>query len=203
MTSLSDSESTGADGVRSHRIGPGTFVAVVGGSGVGKDSILDYARDRTEDAVFVRRAITRSPGRGEDSRHITEDEFAAAADSGGFAVAWRAHGLSYGLPIAVDDVVRGGGIAIANVSRTVLGALADRYERLRVVRVSVSPEVRQARLAARGREAQHDIAARLDRADPAPDAPADLEIVNEGTIAEAGELLLDFLRDLQQEAGPR
>ncbi|GAB3924735.1 hypothetical protein GCM10011575_04140 [Microlunatus endophyticus] len=201
MTSPPEPESTGTDRAPSHRVGPGTFVAVVGGSGVGKDSVLGYARDRAAGVAFVQRVITRSPGTGEDSQHLTGAQFAAVADSGGFASTWQAHGLSYGLPISVDAVIRGGGIAIANVSRTVLGGLAARYEHLRVVRVSVSPDVRRVRLAARGREAEHDIAARLDRADPAPDTSADLEIVNNGTIAEAGELLLDFLRELRRQVG--
>lgn len=178
-------------------IGPGAFVAVVGGSGVGKDTILGYARERAADAMFVRRVITRSPGPSEDCQELTEAEFSATEAAGGFAVSWRAHGLGYGVPTTVDTVVREGGIAVANVSRTVLSALATRYSGFRLVRVSVSPEVRAARLAARGRETKEDIAGRIARPDPAPDARVDLEIVNDGTIAEAGQLLIDFLRSLR------
>lgn len=178
-------------------IGPGAFVAIVGASGVGKDSVLGYARERAEEAVFVRRAITRPSGAGEDSHQLTEDEFARAHAAGDFAIAWRAHGLRYGLPISVDDVVRGGRMAVANVSRTVLTPLAERYADFRLVRVSVSGDVRRTRLAARGRESEADIVTRITRADPAPDLAADLEIVNDGTIAEAGELLLEFLRGLR------
>lgn len=179
-------------------IGPGAFVAVVGGSGVGKDAILDYAREHAEGAVFVRRTITRPAGPGEDSWQLTEAEFADFEAAGGFAMSWRAHGLGYGLPIGVDDVVRGGGVAVANVSRTVISPLAERYAEFRLVRVSVSSEVRAARLAARGREAEQDIAARIARPDPAPDAVVDLEIVNDGTVAEAGELLIAFLHTLRR-----
>lgn len=175
-------------------IGPGAFVAVVGASGVGKDSILGYARDRAARTMFVKRAITRPSGPGEDSHQLTEADFLRTVAAGGFAVSWRAHGLGYGLPIAVDDHVRQGGVAVANVSRTVLGQLAARYAGFRLVRISVSPQVRAARLSARGRECETDIAARIARPDPAPAATAHLEIVNDGTIAEAGDLLLDFLR---------
>lgn len=183
----------------SEPIGPGAFVAVVGGSGVGKDSVLGYARERDDQTVFVRRAITRPAGPGEDSQELTEAEFADTHAAGGFAMAWRAHGLGYGLPIWVDDVVRDGRIAVANVSRTVLAPLATRYADFRLVRVSVSPAVRAARLAARARESDADIATRIARPDPAPGTAADLEIVNDGTIAEAGELLLNFLRRLRQD----
>lgn len=178
-------------------IGPGAFVAVVGGSGVGKDTILGYARERAADAMFVRRVITRPPGPSEDSQELTEAEFTAIEAAGGFAVSWRAHGLGYGLPTTVDAVVGAGGIAVANVSRTVLSALAARYSGFRLVRVSVPPEVRAARLAARGRESGEDIAGRIVRPDPAPHARVDLEIVNDGSIAEAGQLLINFLQRLR------
>jgi len=181
----------------SEPIGPGSFVAVVGPSGVGKDSVLGYARDRAAETVFVRRAITRPPGAGEDSHELTDAEFADIQAAGGFALAWRAHGLGYGLPISLDDVIRDGRTAVANVSRTVLTSLAERYADFRLVRLSVSPEIRAARLAARGRETEVDIATRIARPDPAPEVAVDLEIVNDGTIAEAGELLLNFLRGLR------
>ena len=171
----------------------GTFVAVVGSSGVGKDSLLDYARDRLDDPalVFVRRAVTRPAGPGED--HDPVDP--AAFDPAAYAVAWRAHGLAYGLPARIDDDVRAGRVVVANVSRAVLGELAARYP-LRVVRVSVSPEVRAARMRARGREDAAGIAERIERPDPAPGTASDLELLNDGPLPEAGERLVAFLREL-------
>jgi ribose 1,5-bisphosphokinase len=181
-------------------IGPGAFVAVFGGSGVGKDSVLDYARAHLRDdgTLFVRRVITRPVGVGEDHEPVGEELFLA----GRYAVAWHAHGLSYGLPIAIDDVIRSGGVAVANVSRTVLGELSERYDVVRLVRVTVSAEVRSARLLARGREDAEAISERIDRPDPAPDVRCDLEIVNDGTFDEAGEQLVAFLRSLVS-GGPR
>ncbi len=180
-------------------IGPGVFVAVFGGSGVGKDSIIDYARAASGDdgPLFVRREITRPAGLGEDHDPVSEADFAAGRTVGRYAVAWTAHGLSYGLPVGIDDRIRSGGVAVANVSRTVLGELADRYAVLRLVRVDVSPEVRAARLLARGREDAGAIGARVARPDPAPGVRGDLEIVNDGTLAEAGERLLAFLREFE------
>lgn len=184
-----------------NRIGPGTFVAVVGPSGVGKDTLLDYARARTAPAeaggpLFVRRAITRPAGPGETHQPISEAEFALAQDVGGYAISWRAHGLGYGLPTAVNDAVGAGRLVVANVSRGVLGILAEAFDDLRVVRVSVSPQVQAKRLLARGREDSESIAARIARADPDPSAPVDLEIVNDSTVEEAGRLLVVFLRQI-------
>ena len=62
-----------------------------------------------------------------------------------------------------------------------------------MVRVTVSDEVRRARIIARGREDAAGAAARVARPDPAPDHPADLEIVNDGTLEQAGEALAGFL----------
>lgn len=172
-------------------IGPGAFIAVVGASGVGKDSLMSYARNRLDDTVhFPRRVITRATGPGEDFDSIDETRFTDAAAEGAFAIWWRAHGLGYGIPASADLHVRAGRTVIVNVSRSVLDELAARYERLVVVRISVSDEVREARLHARRREASADIALRLARADPAPDFPVDAEISNDGSVEAGGEQLL-------------
>lgn len=174
--------------------GPGVFVAVVGGSGVGKDSILDYARERC-DARFVRRVITRSPGQGENHDAVDDASFEAARVWGAFAVHWAAHGLRYGIPAEVDEVVAAGGIVVANVSRGVLADLDSRYERLVVVRIVVSDEVRRSRLRDRGRESGRMLDARVDRRDPAPEYPA-VEIVNDGALADAGDQFVGVLRSV-------
>jgi ribose 1,5-bisphosphokinase len=124
-------------------IGPGAFVAVVGASGVGKDALLAYARDRSGAlARFPRRAITRPPGPGEDHDPLSEDQFTLARERGAFAVCWPAHGLRYGIPASADTDVRAGRVVVANVSRGVIGELAARYRRLVVVEVTASAEVR-------------------------------------------------------------
>lgn len=177
-------------------IGPGAFVAVVGASGVGKDALLQYAAGRLGDAgpLFVRRVITRPAGPGEEHLAVSADEFAAAESAGAFAVVWRAHGTAYGIPADVDVQIQRGGAVVANVSRAALAGLARRYADLRVVRITVSPELRAARLARRGREDAEGVAQRLARPDPAPDFPVDLDLVNDGGIEEAGEVLAEFLR---------
>ena len=181
----------GADPVVTTPIGPGAFVAVVGASGVGKDALIAYVRERTPDTVrFPRRTVTRPSGPGEEHDPVDEESFAAAIDSGAFAVHWRAHGLGYGVPAAVDRDVLAGRTVVVNVSRGVLGALADRYERLLVVRVTLSDVVRAERLRARGREVGDAVTARMDRPDPAPDQHVDVEIENDGPLERGGEALL-------------
>ena len=83
------------------------------------------------------------------------------------------------------------------MSRAVLGELTRRYSRLVVVRVSVPDDVRAARLAHRGRESGDAVVRRLTRTDPAPDHPADVEIVNDGTVEDGGEHLLRIITSVR------
>ncbi|MBO9578484.1 MAG: phosphonate metabolism protein/1,5-bisphosphokinase (PRPP-forming) PhnN [Microbacteriaceae bacterium] len=179
----------------------GAFVAVVGASGAGKDAVMQWAATALADesAVrFIRRAVTRPAGPGEDHLPHTEAEFDAALAAGAFAAHWPANGLRYGIPLDVDELIAAGTTVVANCSRTALPALAARFPGLlRVVRVSVSPETRAARLALRGRENAVEQAVRLARTDPAPGFPVDLELGNDGPIAEAGEALAVFLSALR------
>lgn len=184
-------------------IGPGAFVAVVGASGVGKDSLLAYARERSAPrARFPRRVITRPPGPGEDHEPVTAEQFAAARARGDFAISWDAHGLRYGIPVSADAHVRDGRVVVANVSRAALSELAARYERLAVVLVTVREDVRARRLRARGREPDHGISQRLARPDPAPGYPVDAVIENNGSLAEGGDQLVNIILDAAAVPGP-
>jgi ribose 1,5-bisphosphokinase len=172
-------------------LGPGAFVAVVGASGAGKDALLSHARPRVPAGVlFPRRVITRPPGPGEDHDPVTVPEFAALLAMGDFAAHWDAHGLRYGIPVAADAAVADGRVVVANVSRAALGSLGARYQRLAVVLVTVSPEVRAARLRDRGREPEADALLRLARPDPAPGHRADVVIDNSGPLEAGGEQLV-------------
>jgi ribose 1,5-bisphosphokinase len=181
----------------------GAFVAVVGPSGAGKDAVIEAARERLAAEpgpfAFARRVVTRPAGPAEDCEFASEERFAAEEARGAFALSWRAHGLAYGIPADAIDRVRRGQVVIANVSRSVLGELDARFPRAAVVRVTVPEGVRRARLAARGREDADAVSARLTREDPAPGHPADLEIVNDGTLAEAADALAAFLRALARD----
>ncbi|MBL1118593.1 phosphonate metabolism protein/1,5-bisphosphokinase (PRPP-forming) PhnN [Streptomyces sp. 110] len=177
------------------KIGPGTFVAVVGASGVGKDALIAEARRHAgPDVSLPQRHITRAPGPGENHLPRSVQEFRIASEAGHFAIEWSAHGLRYGIPIEIDDDIRDGRSVVANMSRSVLDELAARYEHLVVVRVTVSEAVRASRLRTRGREDADDMARRLHRPDPAPDYAVDAEIHNDGTIADGAAALLRVIR---------
>jgi ribose 1,5-bisphosphokinase len=187
----------------------GAFVAVVGPSGAGKDSLIAYAAGRTAGLArpvrFVRRVVTRpADPASEDHDSLDEAAFAAMEAAGGFAVAWPAHGLRYGLPVSVDAQIASGEVVVANVSRGALGAIAARYAGLIVANVVASPDVLARRLGARGRETPQQIAERLARGERRADHGAlVLDIRNDGPIEQAGEAFLSVISravDLALEA---
>lgn len=174
---------------------PGRLIAVVGPSGVGKDSVMQGIADATPGLHMVRRVITRAPGLGgEDYEAVSADRFQEMAQNGAFAVHWGAHGLFYGIPQAVRARVSAGTDCLANFSRKALQAGADAFENFVVLNVTARPETVTARLAARGRETEAEIAKRLAEADkPLPPGLDVIHLPNDGpldqTVAHALALL--------------
>lgn len=190
------------DTAAEHDPARGAVIAVVGPSGVGKDSLMDIARkhfsDRT-DIRFVRRTITRPKDSvGEDHEPVTPENFEALARSGAFAVHWKAHGLGYGIPADVHDDLAAGHIVIVNGSRSALDGFRTAFPHLLVINVTARPDVLARRLAARGRETAADIEARLARAtEPLPDDLKVVTIDNSGELASAGRQLVDLVEGLR------
>lgn len=145
----------------------GALVAVVGPSGAGKDTLIDGARDAftaADDIMFVQRVVTRpTEAGGEAHRAMGCREFEAASAAGAFALAWEAHGLQYGIPVALDAHLADGHVAVVNGSRAALPLFAARYRNLVVVNVTARPDILARRLAVRGREGEQAILARLRR----------------------------------------
>ncbi|MDF2116042.1 phosphonate metabolism protein/1,5-bisphosphokinase (PRPP-forming) PhnN [Roseiarcaceae bacterium H3SJ34-1] len=173
----------------------GTLIIVIGPSGAGKDSLINYARARlaSDPAVlFVRRTVTRTADAAtEDHESLTQEEFAAAAAEGRFAVVWEAHGLRYGIPAGARAHIEAGGVAVANGSRAALPAILARFGKVTVVHVNARPDVLASRLAMRGREDAATIQARLERKpEDTPSCDRWIEIDNSGELAVAGERLL-------------
>lgn len=181
----------------------GIFVAIVGPSGAGKDSVMSYARARiSPDIVFVRRVITRPADAGsEDHDSLPLDAFQSAEASGAFAVSWGAHGLHYGLPVALETDLDAGKVVVANLSRAAIPRLRARYGDVVVVEITARPDVIAARLAGRGRESGEAIAQRMSRK-PAALPPDTITIDNSGSLETAGEQLLHLLLDLVRQAQP-
>jgi ribose 1,5-bisphosphokinase len=176
----------------------GVFIAVVGPSGAGKDTIIGYAREKLEDeggVEFVRRVITRpSDAASEDHDTLADAAFEEAERQGAFALSWSAHGLKYGLPASVDKAIGNGRVAIANLSRAALPALRERYANVAVVEITARHEVLAERLARRGRESRGEVLTRLARTAPVNCSTEVITIDNSGLREEAGERFVAIVR---------
>lgn len=162
----------------------GRFICVVGPSGVGKDSVMHAMAAVEPRLVLVRRVITRpSDAGGEDFDGVTETQFSAMDAAGKFALSWPAHGLRYGIPIGVDDVLASGQDVLANLSRAQLLAAKERFAHPAFVVLTASRVVLEKRLLARGRETAAQVAGRLDRASYAlPEGISAHQIDNSGAL---------------------
>jgi thymidine phosphorylase len=167
---------------------PGTFFFVVGPSGAGKDTLIDGVRTALAGRgyVFARRVITRPAGAiGEDHEAETPEGFARREAAGDFLLAWKAHGLDYGLPATLLGALAEGAHVVANGSRAMVAALAERVPGMVVVEVSAPYELVAQRIASRGRETPEEVLARLARqVDPLPAGLLRQRVVNDGSLAQ-------------------
>jgi ribose 1,5-bisphosphokinase len=194
------SESAGNDRPRAIT-GGGTLALVVGPSGAGKDTIMDYARERLarrDGIVFQRRVVTRAEAApGEDHVAMRPEQFTAAVARGEFALTWAAHGLFYGIPAGIRDDLAAGRLVIVNLSRTAIMAAERLAERCVIFNITAAPDVLARRIAGRGRESVGEIALRLTRDAPITASHADVvEIRNETTVEAAGDRFVAHLENL-------
>jgi ribose 1,5-bisphosphokinase len=184
-----------------HAIAPGVFIAVVGPSGAGKDSLISAARRHfgaSRGVVFARRVITRAPDAHEDHEPVTPLQFRIMRARGAFVLSWSANGLDYGLPATLSDDLGRSTVVVANVSRDVLPAVRQTFARSLVIHVTASVETLSRRLAARGREDEAQRGARLARSLLREQAvEADIRIENNGELADAQRSFIEILNIYQ------
>ena len=177
----------------------GVLIAVVGPSGVGKDSLLGGAQETLPNVHFLQRTITRpADAGGESHQAVSEDEFRALRDRQTFLFHWQAHGLFYGIPMDAKNLVLNGHTVVFNGSRHALADQRELWPELKIIWVTADPELRAERLAARGREEGADIRNRLAIADA--EIPADAALVeNNATLEEGVRRMTDAIRRLDRE----
>ncbi|BDA85656.1 ribose 1,5-bisphosphate phosphokinase PhnN [Aureimonas sp. SA4125] len=183
----------------------GPFIAVVGPSGAGKDTILALARPHLrQDIRFARRVITRvSQVEAEDHDCLDETAFEAAERDGAFCLSWAAHGLRYGLPSSLVAHCEGGNAVVANVSRRALGPAAARFAALHVIEITAPRALLVQRIAARGRESAGEIEARLARnvdLDIPAGAHGPHRIDNSGRVEDAAADFVRLVESLARDA---
>jgi ribose 1,5-bisphosphokinase len=198
LDNASSSEATNAE-----KIGPGCVALVVGPSGAGKDALLrGVQQSPTCDPRlhFAERIVSRPSHAAEAHASGSPEEMNRAAARGDYALAWQAHGLTYGIPAMIDDHVRAGSAVIFNASRTVIEHAHNRYANVQVILVNAPVEVRTQRLLERGRESQSEIEKRLNRSVASFDtSAADTVIDNSGALEDGVAQLSKVLGELLEK----
>ena len=164
----------------------GHVIAVVGPSGVGKDSVMAGLHAADPTLQIVRRTITRAPELGGESFDPVDDaRFAQMVNVRAFCLHWRAHDLSYGIPTDIRDRVLQGQSFLINLSRTVLSDAPAVFPDFTVLRLTARADTLVDRLTLRGRETADGIRARLRHAGAdIPDHLRCVEVSNDGTLEE-------------------
>ncbi len=177
----------------------GRLVYLVGPSGSGKDSLLEYARSNRragDDFLTAHRYITRPrEAAGENHVPLSRPEFDLMRDRGCFALHWDSHGNGYGVGREIDLWMDLGLTVVMNGSRAHLGQAAQRYQGLVPVLVRVDEEVLLERLRQRGRETLDEIRDRIERSRSlAVSHPRLRTVDNSGDLHRAGQELLGIIR---------
>ena len=173
------------------------LIYIVGASGVGKDSLMHYARQQLNGSipmVFAHRYITRSATEGSENHIVlTVEEFSNRKAGGLFALDWESHGLYYGIGIEIDVWMEKGFHVVVNGSRQYLPVAKERYPDMIPIVIEADPEIIRKRLESRGREKGEEIEKRIKR-QPSLDIEGLIRISNNGLLDQGGEELISVLR---------
>ena len=179
---------------------------VMGASGAGKDSILDYARHHlAEDSsvLFAHRYITRpADAGGENHRALSESEFMLRSQANCFAMQWHSHGLHYAVGKEVDDWLARGLSVVVNGSRQYLAEALVLYPFINPVLIQVDNDKLAERLLKRGRETAKEINERLLKRENETlvTHPNLITIDNNKTIDDSGK---QFLNEIYRLTAPK
>jgi ribose 1,5-bisphosphokinase len=171
---------------------------VIGASGAGKDTLMNYARTKVngrEPVLFAHRYITREPGAGNENHvHLTVEEFKLRTEAGFFALYWDSHDKHYGIGCEIDNWLSKGFNVVVNGSRQYLPVARQLYPGLIVILICASPEVIGRRLDRRGRESAEEIAKRIKRTDEINcDLSNCIHILNDNSVESAGDELVNII----------
>ena len=181
----------------------GRLVYVLGPSGAGKDTLLNYARAQLAGSpvLFAHRYITRPPIAGDENFvSLSEREFEVRLPL--LAFHWRAHGHRYGVGMEVEHWRNLGHAVVVSGSRAHFSDFLAADPNVTPVLITATPALLAKRLAGRNREDKKNIAERLLRGATLDVTHPNLERVeNSGNVEEAGERLVAIIRNCAADTG--
>jgi len=173
---------------------------IIGGSGAGKDSLIDYVKkhlSENEPIEFVRRYITRpSTAGGENHLALTEEEFLQYKDNDHFVMNWFSHNTHYGIGTEINHWLSKNISVVMNGSRAYLSEAINKYPDIIPILISVDPLILSERLCSRGRESYDEIQKRIAQAvelESTAEHPNMITIENNASLEEAGDHLLSVI----------
>ena len=175
-----------------------TLFYVIGASGVGKDTLMNYARkaiNGNAPVIFAHRYITRDTEAGNENHiNISREEFALRKANHLFALDWESHGQCYGIGIEIDVWLQKGLNIVVNGSREYLPIAKSKYPDMKDILIDADPEVIKERLMQRNREDATGIQKRIERsATIKTDLSNSITIYNNTTVEEAGAILVNLV----------
>jgi len=178
----------------------GNIFYIIGGSGAGKDSLIDYLQKHLPEnspVEFVRRYITRpSNAGGENHIALTKEEFLQYKDKGHFVMDWFSHNTLYGIGIEINLWLSENSSVVMNGSRAYLSEATSIYPDIIPILISVDPLVLSERLFSRGREHYDEIQKRVAQAiklESTVQHPNLVRVDNNGSLNKSGEQLLNII----------
>ncbi|MDB5775720.1 MAG: hypothetical protein JWP38_1853 [Herbaspirillum sp.] len=177
----------------------GRLFFVVGPSGVGKDSLLQWVKNQlSEEAgpIFARRSITRAAHASEAHEPMTQEAFLQAAQTGHFSMRWQANDTSYGIRRGIEAELKAGRDVIVNGSREYIPQLRELFPDAQILWIAADPAAIRQRIESRSRETGAALEKRLLRVTEFNARQADgvTHIDNSGPLEIAGQRLLEILQ---------
>lgn len=180
---------------------------IIGASGSGKDSVMNFARTKlngTRSILFAHRYITRLPdAKTENHIYLSNHEFKTRLKANLFAMNWKSHDQCYGIGKEINYWMYMGFKVVVNGSREYLPEALEKYKKLRPILIETSPQALMKRLKERGRENEKEIFERIERNNTISlDAENLIRISNDGPLEEAGMELLNIITEAKKQNTP-
>ncbi|MGB3750116.1 MAG: AAA family ATPase [Arcobacteraceae bacterium] len=171
------------------------IILIVGPSGVGKDTLIDYVKkelNEDDDYNFINRYITSIPDENEKNYYLEEEAFRILDDQDFFISAWYAHKNCYG--IAKNDILEG--INIISISREHISDFEEKYEHVTTIHVTLPKLMLLERLRLRRRESEAQIMQRVKRSYEKIESKNLIEFENVKKIDKSAKAFMKIIKSI-------